>query len=390
MIKVGIFTDNDFGKFNGATTSLRAALEHAPADVALRVYTCSSTGPDLRDHLGSSSEGVGLPYCGETKVYLPPFRRLLRQARADAVDVIHLTTPGPVGLAAIYVASRLQLPLVGSLHTHLAECPSRLLGSKNLGVLLREYLRWPYRRCRRILVPSQATRTVLIAGKMDASTLRLWEGGVSAARFNPTRRSEALRAAWGVSDRRPAVLCVGRLSREKGLGDFEAVQRALTARSIAHRIIFVGDGPMRRELQALFPAAVFTGTLRPEDVAVSMASSDLLVFPSRTDSRGSVVLEAQASGLPVVVTDEGGARDNMMPGRTGVVCGSTRELCRQVLELCVRTASRQRMATTARAYAMGRTWETALAPLYQAYREVGASAGEVGANLAETVGYGLT
>jgi len=385
VLKVGIFTDNDFGKFNGVTTSLGAVLEHAPADVTLRVYTSGVGETDRADQLGRSSVGPGLPSSREATVCLTPLRRLLRQARADALDVIHLTTPGPVGLAALYVAWRLQLPLVGSLHAHRAVCASQLLGSRRLGEFMQEYVQWLYRRCDRIMLTGQARPAVLLAGDMNSAKLRLWAGGVSTARFNPTRRSETLRGAWGVSHRRPAVIYVGRLSPEKGLGDLKAVLRALTARSIAHRFIFVGDGPLRRDLQSWFPDAVFTGTLLPDDVAVAMASSDLLVFPSRAPSAGSVVLEAQASGLPVAVTDEGGAKENMVPGTTGVVCGSTRELSRQVLELCVRTESRQRMAAAAAGYAMGRPWKTALAPLYQAYRDVGASAGTLDA-MSETVG----
>ncbi len=306
------------------------------------------------------------------RAYVPPLRALLKHATADRLDVIHLTTPGPMGLAAMHVASRLGLPMVGSFHTHLAEYTTRLSGSQWLGTLMQEYMRWPYGKCRQILAPSESTRQMLIESKIDPAKLRLWSRGVSTTRFDPARRSEGLRADWGVSQLRPAVLYVGRLSVEKGLREVAAIRRSLEARRIAHRFVFVGDGPMRHELERLVPDAVFTGTQTPDEVAVAMASSDLFVFPSRTDTAGNVVLEAQASGLPVLVTDEGGPRENMLDKRTGVVCASTRELCRQVLELCVRTPRRQQMGAQAREYALGRQWQTALAPLYQAYREVAA------------------
>ena len=377
MLRVGIFTDNDFEKVNGVTTSLRAAVEHAPADLHLRVYTCNATGADEPTYLAIRAHGIGIPFYSEMKMYVPPVRALLRHAAADRLDVIHLTTPGPVGLAAMYVASKLQLPMVGSFHTHLAEYTTRLSGSRRLGQLMQEYMRWPYGKCRQILTPSESTRQVLIDAKIDPAKLRLWERGVSTARFDPARRSERLRAEWGVSEMRPAVLYVGRLSVEKGLREMGAVRRSLEARSIAHRFVFVGDGPMRGELERLAPDAVFTGNRTPDEVAVAMASADLFVFPSRTDTAGNVVLEAQASGLPVLVTDEGGPLENMLDGRTGVVCASTRELCRQVLELCGRTARRQKMGVQARDYALGRQWQTALAPLYQSYREVAVSPASV-------------
>lgn len=373
MLNVGVFTDNDFEKVNGVTTSLRAAIDHAPSDVHVRVYTCDASGLETPHYLALKAHGIGIPFYREMKMYLPPFRRFLEQAVADKLDVVHLTTPGPVGLAAMWVASRLRLPMVGSFHTHLAEYTARLSGSRQAGLLMQEYLRWPYGKCRQILAPSEATRDVLVASRMDPTKIRVWRRGVSTVRFDPAKRSVHLRRQWEVSDRCPAILYVGRVSREKGLGDLVAVRRALEARNVAHRFVFVGDGPMRKELEAGFPAAAFTGTLGPEQVAEAMASSDLFVFPSRTDTAGNVVLEAQASGLPVLVTDEGGPQENMIDGQTGVTCPSTRDLCRQVLELCVRVERRRSMGAAAREYALGRQWDAALAPLYQAYRDVAAS-----------------
>ena len=373
MLNVGVFTDNDFEKVNGVTTSLRAAIDHAPADVHVRVYTCDASGLDTPHYLALKSRGVGIPFYREMKMYWPPFRRLLEQAVTDKLDVVHLTTPGPVGLSAMWVASRLRLPMVGSFHTHLAEYATRLSGSRQAGLLMQQYLRWPYGQCRQILAPSEATRDLLVASRMDPAKIRLWRRGVSTERFDPAKRSPLLRQRWEVSDQRPAILYVGRISREKGLSDFVAVRRTLYARNVPHRFVFVGDGPMRKELQASLPDAVFTGILAPEQVAEAMASSDLFVFPSRTDTAGNVVLEAQASGLPVLVTDEGGPQENMIDGRTGATCPSTRDLIRQVLELSVRVERRQGMGRAAREYALGRQWDAALAPLYQAYRDVATS-----------------
>ena len=90
-MKVAIFTDNDFGKVNGVTTTLRAVLHHAPTSVDLRVYTCDSVGVETPDTLGSRPVGIGIPYYDEMKMYLPPFRRFLRHAIADGVS--RCTTP---------------------------------------------------------------------------------------------------------------------------------------------------------------------------------------------------------------------------------------------------------------------------------------------------------
>lgn len=372
-MNVAIFTDNDFQKVNGVTTVLRAVLEHAPADVKPRIYTCDADGADRPGYLALKAAGVGIPYYSEMKMYFPPLARFISEAKRDGVDLIHLTTPGPVGLAALWASSRLGIPLVGSFHTHLAEYTARLSGSRWLGNLMREYMRWPYGRCQQILVPSEATRQVLIDSKLDATKLRIWARGVSTERFSPARRSDALRQAWGASHTSPALIYVGRLSKEKGLGELPALQQSLRAAGVQHRLVLVGDGPMRAELERRCPDAFFTGTLSHDAVAVSMASADLFVFPSRTDTAGNVVLEAQASGLPVLVTNEGGPQENLLPGLSGEVCDSTSDFAVHATRLLTNREHRAAQSCSARAFALGRRWDRSLQPLFRAYRDVAAT-----------------
>src|SRR5262249_34987653 len=150
--------------------------------------------------------GIGIPYYREMKMYLPPFRRFLRHAEADGIELIHYTTPGPVGLAAMWVAQRLNIPMVGSFHTDLAEYTRVLSGSARLGDLMHQYMRWPYGKCDRIFVPSEATREMLVGGGIDASKIDIWRRGVDTMRFDRARRSAALRAQWGASDDRPVLV----------------------------------------------------------------------------------------------------------------------------------------------------------------------------------------
>jgi glycosyltransferase involved in cell wall biosynthesis len=210
----------------------------------------------------------------------------------------------------------------------------------------------------------------MIGHHIDPSKIGLWTRGVSPQQFDPAKRSAALRARWGVSDQRPALLYVGRLSREKGLDLLPGLTERLQRAQLRHRLIIVGDGPMREALSDRCANAVFTGTLSHAEVAVAMASADCFLFPSRTDTAGNVVLEAQASGLPVLVTDEGGPQENMIDGQTGFVCRDLRAFSRRVSELIWSPERRARMAGDARAYAETRGWPAALDPLYRAYREV--------------------
>ncbi len=382
-MKVAIFTDNDFSKVNGVTTTLRAVLDHAPDALDLRIYTCESSGSETADYLGLPAYGCGIPYYREMKMYWPPFRRFLRHAAADGVELVHYTTPGPVGLAAAWVAHRLKVRMVGSFHTDLAEYTRLLSGSQRLGDIMHRYMRWAYGKCDRIFVPSESTRDMLVRGDIEATKIDIWRRGVETARFTPARRSAALRTRWGVSEKRPALLYVGRVSREKGLSLFDPLRQLLQQSGTSHRLIVVGDGPMQRELRDRCCDAVFTGTLGPDEVAIAMASADAFIFPSRTDTAGNVVLEAQASGLPVLVSDAGGPRENILPGQSGFVCHGLEDFAGRATELLRSASTRKTMGGAARAYALTRSWDSALAPLYRAYAEtrqsaVSAPLGELG------------
>jgi glycosyltransferase involved in cell wall biosynthesis len=345
-------------------------VEHAPADINVRVYTAAAAHAASAHYLALRSIGVPIPWYSEMHMYVPRLRAYLRQAVRDQIQVVHLTTPGPVGLAALYVASKLGLPLVGSFHTDLAAYTSLLSGSPRLGALMRDYMRWLYNRCQRVLVPSDNTRQMLTAAKCDASKLMIWPRGVDTQLFSPSRRSRRLRDSWHVSDKRPALLYVGRLSSEKGLGMLPAVQRCLHARGMQHRWILAGQGALRPQLERTLWDAVFTGALDRDRVAEVFASVDVFVFPSRTDTAGNVVLEAQAAGLPVVVAAAGGPKENMIDGRTGHVCETTdpEEWAAAVGGMLADPARHRAMSAAAREYAIGRRWDLALAPLYDAYR----------------------
>jgi glycosyltransferase involved in cell wall biosynthesis len=370
-MNVAIFTDNDFDKVNGVTTTFRAALQSVSAGIHLRVYTAASLPVETDSYLALRSMGMPIPFYPEMHIYLPKLGEFLRHAEADRIDLVHLTTPGPIGLAALFVSWRLGLPLVGSFHTDLATYASVLSGSPRLGTLMREYMRWPYGRCARVLVPSEHTRQLLIAAKSNPVRIDVWPRGVDATVFCPSKRSAELRDRWHVSDRFPALLYVGRVSREKGLQRLPAISNRLRKRGVEHRCVIVGDGPLLPTLRASLPDAVFTGSLSRQAVAEAFASADCFVFPSTTDTAGNVVLEAQASGLPVVVSGSGGPRENMVAGCTGMVCyRDDPDDWADAIAAVLLQPRRSRLSQSARQYAVTRTWERAMQPLYRAYREV--------------------
>ena len=381
-MRVAIFTDNDFEKVNGVTTTLKAVLRHAPPDVQPRIYTCADLQIEEPDYLALRSASAPIPYYSEMRMYVPRIRLLRQRLQDDDVRVVHLTTPGPVGLAARYLIRQSNLPLVGSFHTQLAEYTATLSGSKRLGSIMASYLRWVYGRCERVLVPSADTGNRLAANGWDASRMAVWARGVDANVFSPDKRSTAMREQWRVSDRRPAILYAGRISSEKGLTLLESVGSLLHRHGVAHRFVLVGEGPLSRELRERLPDAVFTGRLAHHEVAVAMASTDLFVFPSDTDTAGNVVLEAQACGLPVLVSNIGGPQENVRHGETGFVCRSadTLDFASRAQQLLNDRVLRASMGNRARAYAMGRSWRSSLEPLFDSYRAVALASASAGQN----------
>ena len=263
------------------------------------------------------------------------------------------------------------MPLVGSFHTDLAAYTTMLSGRPALGTFMRHYLRWMYDHCQHVLVPSAATRTLLAAAGTPAERIGVWGRGVDTDVFSPARRRAAMRAQWRVADGRPVLLYVGRLSKEKSVDRLPMLHDALVRLGVDHRLVIVGEGPLRVDLARQCPDAICLGTLGRDRLAEAYASADVFVFPSTTDTAGNVVLEAQASGLPVIVSAAGGPREQMLPDLTGMVCGDDEEAWTvDAARLLTDAGLRRRMGGAARSYALGRRWDEALVPLYDTYRRV--------------------
>lgn len=370
-MRVAIFTDHDLDKVSALTTTLHAVSRHVPPPWVPRIYTAADSGVELPEYFSAPSLGIGLPWSRDVRIYWPRVRQFARALQDDGVALVHITTPGPVGLVARWLATHLNLPVVGSAHTHLGQCAEVLSGSKRLGHLVNDYSRWLYQPCRSLLVPSKASADLLAQAGHRRERLRLWPSAVDAEQFTPNRASAALRRRWVVDDRRPAILYAGRLSPEKGLAIVVPLQRLLHRHGLEHRFVFAGDGPLAPWLKAECPDAVFPGSLTHPGVAVAMASADIFFFPSSTDAVGTVVLESQASGIPALVSDRGGPSEHIIHGTTGYVCRAedVNAFGARLIELLRSAARRREMGEAARLSARVRAWPVALQPLSRAWHD---------------------
>lgn len=295
--------------------------------------------------------------------------KLLRRWKRQRPDVLYIATEGPLGLSALRAARRLAIPVVSGFHTNFQQ----YTGHYGFGLLTRamtNYLRWFHNRTQLTLVPSIGQQVEL--QRRGFERLALLARGVDSQLFHPRRRSDALRESWGLGADDLAVVHVGRLAAEKNLGllvkAFHALQRAQPQRRM--RLILVGDGPLRSNLQAQLPEALFYGLQRGETLAEHYASGDLFLFPSLSETFGNVVLEALASSLGVVAFDQAAAAQHIHHGHNGMLArpGDETGFCEAACELLEDAEVLRRIRLNARRHASHLSWDGIVAQFEQHLR----------------------
>ncbi|MCX8087515.1 MAG: glycosyltransferase family 1 protein [Rhodocyclaceae bacterium] len=258
--------------------------------------------------------GLPIPRYPELRFGLPATRRLLAHWRKSPPDIVHIATEGPLGLSALFAARRLGLPVVSTFHTNFHRYSAHYgIGWMRRGI--ERYLRWFHNHTAATLVPTPALAEELTQqGYRDVSVL---SRGVDTELFNPARRSMALREAWGAGPDDLVCLVVGRLAPEKNLKLALAAFGAIRAKYPKARLVCVGDGPLRAQLERRHPECLCVGARFGKDLAAHYASADLFLFPSLTETFGNVVVEALASGLPVVAFDLAAASELIHDGENG-------------------------------------------------------------------------
>ncbi|MGE4558415.1 MAG: glycosyltransferase [Desulfovibrionaceae bacterium] len=321
-IKIGHFTDT-FHEVNGVALTLRRQLKISlKHDLNYRIVTCGRT-PGFEGVINFEPIGsFELPEYPELVVSYPPFLTMLNRVFEEGFTHLHAATPGPMGLAALGVSKILKLPIHATYHTALPQYASELTGDTGMEDMVWKFVIWFYNQVDVVFAPSRAVADELAARGVNKEKIKVYPRGIDTERFTPGKRNGFFKR-YGL-DRPVKLLYVGRVSKEKNLAMLSEAFRNLCAKRADLHLVVVGEGPyldeMREELKGL--PATFTGYLDGEELASAYASSDLFVFPSTTDTFGNVVLEAQASGLPVIVSDQGGPCENMIPGATGLVMPS--------------------------------------------------------------------
>jgi glycosyltransferase involved in cell wall biosynthesis len=351
------------GAMHGVTHTLDEIRERGVPGFEVEVV---GTDANVDRRLSAVAE-VDIPFYAGLKVGVPSLPAIVEALAEGRYDLVHLCSPGPAGVAAAVIARVMEVPVLGSYHTELAAYAGLRAANPKLGLVARAAIAAFYGQCQIVLSPSPASDDVLRGMGIEAERIGRWDRGVDVGRFSPARRDAATR---GGRDGILSVLYAGRLTREKGADLLADAFLAARERDPRLHLCLAGGGPEEDALrERLGEHASFLGWLEGDALADAYASADLLLFASRTDTFGQVLLEAQASGLPVVAVAEGGPCSIVEDGLTGLLRpADAAALADAVLELAGAPLLRERLAQRAFEAVRERTWERALSRLADGYR----------------------
>ncbi|HEY6887905.1 MAG TPA: glycosyltransferase [Solirubrobacter sp.] len=357
-VRVALVADG-IGGMHGVTHTIDEIRERGVPGFDVEVI---GTDQHVDRRLSSVAE-VEIPFYQGLKIGVPSLPAVVEALAEGRYDVLHLCSPGPAGVAAAMIGRVMGLPITGSYHTELTAYTALRSGDDALAAGVEVALGAFYGGCDTVLSPSEVSDGRLRALGIDDAKIGRWDRGVDLGRFSPTLRTRA-------ADGRVRVLYAGRLTKEKGVDLLADAFLAARARDPRLELVLAGGGPEQEALRSqLGSAATFLGWLEGDALARAYADADLFLFCSQTDTFGQVLLEAQASGLPVVAVDAGGPSELIASGRSGVLCPPRASaLADAVAGLAAHPSSRRRLATGGIAAVRERTWDASLAALGAGWR----------------------
>lgn len=382
ILRVAFFPDS-YLEVNGAAMTCRRLVKYAGRNEF--PFLCVHAGPKPRSTTEGSVTHLELKRSpasfklDEDLAYDPFFQRhtnrVLRQILDFKPDVMHITGLNDVSIVGAYIAWKLKLPLLGSWHTNIHEFAAsrlrrilRFLPSSTLSAIsgfaehkIMQGAILYYKMPKMILSPNQ--ELVEDLGRRTGRASRIMGRGVDIDTFSPAKRT--------ANDGIFRFGFVGRLRAEKNVRMLIDLERALNRSGKTNfKFLIVGEGNEREYLQENMKTAEFTGFIDGEQLAEAYANMDVFVFPSETDAFGNVTQEANASGVPAIVSDKGGPKYIVQPGVTGYVATNLDEFIKYSLELFDDRERLAEMRILSRDHAMKRSWDSIFESVYDAYHEV--------------------
>jgi glycosyltransferase involved in cell wall biosynthesis len=354
------FTDT-LEDVNGVATTIRKMARAGAAAGEQLVVVTARKNSQIDDIPLKNFRPIGefeLPEYELQKLSFPPFLQILDYIQREQFTEIIISTPGPIGLSGLLAAKMLNLQTSGIYHTDFPQYIRILTEDRFLESLAWNYMHWFYGQMETVFVNSEQYRKSWIDRGFDPKRLQILPRGLDTDLFTPSHRDTEFWAQHGGKNGAVRLLYVGRISKEKDLDVLAAAFRQLREENLPVNLLMVGHGPYSQALSEGLPDAIFTGYLEGEELAKAYASADIFVFPSTTDTFGNVVIEAQACGLPVIVSDLGGPKELVSHGLDGLITKShdVGDFANAIRTLVNDPNLRAKMAKSARQRVVDRSW----------------------------------
>jgi glycosyltransferase involved in cell wall biosynthesis len=368
-MRIAVFSDTYKPQVNGVAHTLAKLKQYMDEHgIENRFYVSGS--PSLSEPDVSYNGGLSFILYPELTLSLPCYLQMARELDQFKPEIIHLATPFSMGLAGLKYARSRRIPITASYHTNY---PNYLkyyhVGWPPLEKMTWAWLRWFHSHASVNFCPSRSTLAELRSNGIE--NLAIWGRGIDTDKFSPQWRSHEVRRRF-CPDESQLLLYVGRLAPEKQLDVLLNTARMLNAVNAKFKLVFVGDGPSRSLLENQgIDNVIFAGYMQGRELQELYASSDVFVFPSPSETFGNVVLEAMASGLPVVAAYAGGVMENLQPefNGLGVRPGNPGEFFEAIR--CMEDHQyRQKLADGARIWALEKKWDNIFASLFSEYQTV--------------------
>jgi glycosyltransferase involved in cell wall biosynthesis len=384
--KVVLVTDTLFDVNGVAATIKRMLREAIRRDIDFTVVTClgeseiaaHTADPEIRGFVDSgrlkifpSVAQLAFPEYDRLQIRFPPFLDMLRYLQEQGFTKMQISTPGVIGLSGLLAAKTLQMEIAATYHTSIPEYVENYTRDLSLEALAWKYMIAFYHAVDEVLVPSRFVAKLLHKRGLRNRKLLILDRWVDVDRFHPSQRTPGFWKKYGIAEPDALVkfVYVGRVGVEKNLDLVARAYRKMRQTRPDAHLIIVGDGPYRAELERLLAGlpVTFTGFLERSALLQAYASSDVKLFPSTTDTWGNAPLEAQASGIPVVVSSVGGPAELMLDGVTGLkIGGRDADELVDAMERMMDADFRQRLGRQARAFAESRRIDEPFTSIFDA------------------------
>jgi phosphatidylinositol alpha 1,6-mannosyltransferase len=305
-----------------------------------------------------------LPFYRELRMSLPG-TGIKKVIEKIAPDLIHLFQPTCLGVYVGLSGRRMGIPMISSFHGNIVQyCDYYHLSWLRNGFL--SFTRWAHGLGDIILAPSPGTVSKLLS--YGFKNVKLWGRGVNQTLFSPSFRNREFLSRYGINPQKSVALFVGRIAKEKNPDMLTAFLRQVPSA----QLLVVGEGPYRKKLEKIFSPfnAYFTGYIHGKELSTVYASSDIFLFPSKTETFGQVVLEAMASGLPVAAFNAEGVRDIVIHNKTGYLAENDSDWLSYANELILNKELREELGKAGVNVSLNWTWEKSLTQVKAAYKEL--------------------